>query len=117
MFDILDGYVVSVIARAVLTIVGVFVAVLAQQVAGYAKAYYQANTTREQQKVINQVIQDAVAYAEQQGWDKIGKEKFDIAKKRAEWLLAEKGIKVDFQELQTAIESAVLSLNNSKGDK
>ena len=88
MFDVLDSYVITTIARAVLSIVGVFLAYLAQQVASYAKQYYEANTTREQQKVISQVISDAVAYAEKMGWQKAGKEKFEMAINRAEVLLA-----------------------------
>ncbi|MFB5068268.1 MAG: phage holin, LLH family [Aerococcus sanguinicola] len=111
----MDAYITSVITQAVLAIAGIAVVFIFRKVSGYAKEYYQANTTLEQQKIIKQVITDAVAYAEKQGWDRIGKEKFEMAKTRAEGILAEKGIPVTWEDLQTSIEAACLELDKAQG--
>ena len=84
---------------------------------GAAIGFINKNTTKKQQDIIEQIVHSAVLFAQQTGFDKVGQEKFELAKERAlEILKRNKRISISEEELETIIEAVVKQAKKEFGE-
>lgn len=101
--------VIETIMPAVLQLAGTVLMVLAGIIGYQVKKLYKKYVDTEEKA---SVIASTVQYVEQVYQDLHGAEKLEKAMQRASELLAEKGITITNEELETLIESAVNGFNN-----
>ena len=101
--------IMEVVMPAVLQLAGTVLMVLAGVIGYQIKKLYNKYVDTQVKK---DVVESTVQYVEQVFTDIHGQEKLDKAIERASQLLAEQGISVSIDELETLIEAAINGFNN-----
>ena len=101
--------IMEVVMPAALQLAGTILMVLAGIVGYQVKKLFNKYVDT---KVKKDIVESTVQYVEQVFKDIHGQEKLDKAIERASQLLAEQGISVSIDELETLIEAAINGFNN-----